>query len=61
MAFERQELSGTVHVTLHDVATEAAVGPHGEFKIDRRTFFDPREGSAIPGFVGQVGGERLRT
>ncbi len=37
--FESQKFSRTVHMTLHDVATQAAVSPHRELKIHVRYLF----------------------
>ena len=56
---QREKLAGAVHVALNDVPAEASVGAHGQFQIHQRTFLDARERGALPGFLRQVGGERL--
>jgi hypothetical protein len=41
------------------MAVEAAVGAHGKFQIDERAFVDPREGRSFPGFLREIGRERV--
>src|SRR5581483_496867 len=53
-AVEGDELAGAVDVALHDVSAKAAVGAQGKLEVHERTFADAREGSAVPGFFGQV-------
>ena len=57
-ALEFDQLADAIDVALHDVASEAAVGLHGQFEIHQRAFVNARERSADPGFGGEIGAER---
>jgi hypothetical protein len=59
-ALESDELAHSIHVALHDVPTEAAVGFHGQFQVDQRALANARERCESPGFGSQIGAERAR-
>ncbi len=45
-------------MALHDVSAKAAVGLHGQLKIDERAFVNAGERSTLPGLGGKIGAER---
>jgi len=50
-----------LHVSLHDVAVESAVRPHGPLQVDEHARPEPRvEGGAPQRLPGQLAGEALR-
>src|SRR6266567_3624033 len=59
-ALELDQFADPIHVSLHDVSAESAVGLHRQFKIDQRPFVNPGERSPHPSFRCKIGAERSR-
>src|SRR6267142_3069800 len=59
-AFEFDEPSDAVHMSLNDVPAEAAVGLHRQLQVNQRTFTNAGERSSFPRLRRQISGERLR-